>query len=94
MTKVNQKTLGKMTTNLVKKYELDEEQACPLLLDYRERGFMRHQTLEFLKKQTVDEQIWADNVESAVRYRTDSELGPAITDPLVMEKKSAHYRRK
>ena len=57
-----------MTTNLVKKFGLDEEEACPLLLEYREKGFMRHQTIEFLKNKSVDEQTWADNVESAVRY--------------------------
>ena len=57
-----------MTTNLVKKYGLNEEDACPLLLEYRERGFLRHQTREFIVSKAVDEQTWADNVESVVRF--------------------------
>ena len=67
MAKFNQRTLGRMTTNLVKKYGLNEEDACPLLLEYRERGFLRHQTREFIVSKAVDEQTWADNVESVVR---------------------------
>jgi len=67
--KWSQKSLGKMTCNLVKKYELDEEVACPLLMDYRERGFLRHQTREFIVGKAVDEQTWADNVDSVVRRR-------------------------
>ena len=65
--KFNQRTLGRMTTNLVKKYGLNEDEACPLLLEYRERGFLRHQTREFIHNKAVDEQTWADNVESLVR---------------------------
>ena len=67
LAKLNQRTLGRMTTNLVKKYGLNEEEACPLLLAYRERGFLRHQTREFIVNKAVDEQTWADNVESVVR---------------------------